>query len=547
MVNNRYVRFQNYGKGDAAMKKFNTTAVCIPSMHYMVDLTERVAEIRKMIDAGEYFTINRARQYGKTTTLAALQRALKDQYVVLNLSFARITHANFETEQSFVKSFCRLFKKNQVLYRSIPEPIKEQFEDYLSRKKEKAEMDELFLTLGEWCEISERPIVLFVDEVDSATNNQVFLDFLALLRDEYISRGIANASTFQSVVLAGVTDVKHLKRKIRPDDEHKVNSPWNIAADFKVDMSLSETGIKGMLDEYEADHHTGMDTAAIAKEIREYTNGYPFLVSRICQLMDEDVSKRFGSDAKAWTKAGMNEAIKMLLAENNTLFQSVTGKLYNYPNLRTAIRCILMEGMKIAYNAQQDDINQMLMYGLIQNDHNNVRVSNRIFEMMLYNLFLTEEELKLNIFSRAGDLEKNRFVEDGRLNMRLILDRFIATYTEVFGPLEERFKEKDGREQYLLYLKPIINGTGNYYIDAQTRDHTRTDVIVDYLGQQYIIELKIWHGNKRHEEGEKQISEYLDYFGLTTGYMLSFNFNKHKTTGVNPVHVGDKLLYEGTV
>ncbi len=547
MVNNRYVRFQNYGKGDAAMKKFNTTAVCIPSMHYMVDLTERVAEIRKMIDAGEYFTINRARQYGKTTTLAALQRALKDQYVVLNLSFARITHANFETEQSFVKSFCRLFKKNQVLYRSIPEPIKEQFEDYLSRKKEKAEMDELFLTLGEWCEISEKPIVLFVDEVDSATNNQVFLDFLALLRDEYISRGIANASTFQSVVLAGVTDVKHLKRKIRPDDEHKVNSPWNIAADFKVDMSLSEAGIKGMLDEYEADHHTGMDTAAIAKEIREYTNGYPFLVSRICQLMDEDVSKRFGSDAKAWTKAGMNEAIKMLLAENNTLFQSVTGKLYNYPNLRTAIRCILMEGMKIAYNAQQDDINQMQMYGLIQNDHNNVRVSNRIFEMMLYNLFLTEEELKLNIFSRAGDLEKNRFVEDGRLNMRLILDRFIATYTEVFGPLEERFKEKDGREQFLLYLKPIINGTGNYYIEAQTRDHTRTNVIVDYLGQQYIIELKIWHGNKRHEEGEKQISEYLDYFGLTTRYMLSFNFNKHKTTGVNPVHVGDKLLYEGTV
>ena len=40
-------------------------------------------------------------------------------------------------------------------------------------------------------------------------------------------------------------------------------------------MSLSEEGIKGMLDEYEADHHTGMDTAAIAKSIREYTNGYP--------------------------------------------------------------------------------------------------------------------------------------------------------------------------------------------------------------------------------------------------------------------------------
>ena len=42
-------------------------------------------------------------------------------------------------------------------------------------------------------------------------------------------------------------------------------------------------------------------------------------------------------------------------------------------------------------------------------------------------------------------------------------------------------------------LKPIINGTGNYYLEAQTRDERRTDVIVDYLGEQFIVELKIWH------------------------------------------------------
>ena len=206
-----------------------------------------------------------------------------------------------------------------------------------------------------------------------------------------------------------------------------------------------------------------------------------------------------------------------------------------------------MEGTKISYNAQQDEIVQMQMYGLIRNDHNTVRVANRIFEMMLYNLFLSEEELKNNVFSKAGDLAKNQFVTDGKLNMWLIMERFIATYTEVFGPLKERFKEKDGREQFLLYLKPIINGTGNYYIEAQTRDQTRTDVIVYYLGQQYIIELKIWRSPRYNAEGEKQIREYLDYFGLSTGYMLSFNFNKHKEPGVKQVHIEDKLLYEGTV
>ena len=64
------------------MKRFNTTGICIPSKHYMVDLTERVVRIRKMIDDGKYFTINRARQYGKTTTLAALVKLLSDDYII---------------------------------------------------------------------------------------------------------------------------------------------------------------------------------------------------------------------------------------------------------------------------------------------------------------------------------------------------------------------------------------------------------------------------------------------------------------------------------
>jgi hypothetical protein len=71
-------------------------------------------------------------------------------------------------------------------------------------------------------------------------------------------------------------------------------------------------------------------------------------------------------------------------------------------------------------------------------------------------------------------------------------------------------------------------------------------VIVDYLGCQYIIELKIWHGERYNSEGEKQISDYLDYWNLNTGYMLSFNFNKVKK-GVRRIEIGDKVLFEGTV
>ncbi|MBR4341695.1 MAG: AAA-like domain-containing protein [Lachnospiraceae bacterium] len=529
------------------MKTFNTTVVCVPSKHYMVDISKRVSEIRKLVDNGKYFTINRARQYGKTTTLKALQRVLQNDYIVLSLSFEGITRAGYQTEGEFVKSFSRLILDQREFFGiSIPDKTADFFEKFCKQDADNLKMDELYRTFRRWIAVSDKPIVMFIDEVDSATNNQVFLDFLGLLRDGYIARESDDIPTFHSVILAGVTDVKHLKSKIREEDNTKENSPWNIAADFTIDMSLSSEGIKGMLDEYEADHHTGMNTGEIANMIREYSNGYPFLVSRICELIDVAVSKTMPL-SKAWTRYGLDEAIKMLLAENNTLFQSLTKNLNNFPDLKVSIRSILMEGTKLVWNPDQKNIVQMQMYGLIRNDHGSVRVANRIFETRLYNLFLSDEELNNNIFFRKGDLERNIFVKDGSLNMRLILEHFITTYTEVCGPLIDRFKEKDGRELFLLYLKPIINDTGNYYIEAQTRDQTRTDVIVDYLGQQYIIELKIWRGERYNADGEKQISDYLEYFNLSTGYMLSFNFNKKKTQGVERVQIGDKVLFEGTV
>ncbi|MBR2275538.1 MAG: AAA-like domain-containing protein, partial [Lachnospiraceae bacterium] len=374
------------------MKKFNTTAVCIPSKHYMVDISDKIAEIKSMVDAGYYFTINRARQYGKTTTLKALQQALKKEYIVLGLSFESITEANFAEEQSFVRAFCRLFKKNPDLYALMPEKIKVQIDNYIECQEKRAEMDELFLTLGEWCAVSDRPIVLLVDEVDSASNSQVFLDFLSLLRDRYISREADGIPAFQSVILAGVTDIRYLKSKIRDEAVSKVNSPWNIAADFTVDMSLSKDGIRGMLEEYEADHHTGMNTGEIAKLLREYTNGYPFLVSRLCQLIDEVVCKTMDPE-EAWTKAGFEEAVKLLLSENNPLFKSLTAKLENYPEIKASLHSILMEGKRLSWNGQQDAYVQMQMYGFIKQENNTIRIANRIFETLLYNLFLSDEDL----------------------------------------------------------------------------------------------------------------------------------------------------------
>ena len=531
------------------MKKFNTTAVCIPSKHYMVDLSDRVAEIKKMVDAGEYFTINRARQYGKTTTLNALRITLKESCDVISIDFQGLGDASFRTEESFCNGLTKLIlEENEYGLIEIPPNILDGLENFIAVGHIDNKLNDLLKLLRLWCKLSPKPLVLMIDEVDSATNNQVFLDFLAGLREGYINRDTKGMPAFRSVILAGVTDVKHLKSKIREEDRHKVNSPWNIAADFDIDMSLSELGIKEMLNDYESDHQTGMDTGAIAKQIREYTNGYPYLVSRICQLIDEKfVPARFSSLKEAWTEYGLDEAVRVILSEKNTLFDSLTGKLINYPELKKQLRNILLKGDTYAWLPYEPAQQQLDMYGLIRNNHNTVAVSNRIFEMLLYTLFVGESNQNEDLRQLAAASKTIFSDEEGWLDIPKIMDHFIREHNRIHEGQTEKFLEEEGRERFITYVAPIINGTGTYDIEPQTRDHKRMDLVIHYLGRRYIVELKIWHGDRYNEKGEKQIMEYLDRFNLKTGYMLSFNFNHKKKTGVERVVIGDKVLFEGTV
>lgn len=531
-------------------KRFNISGDCKANLHYMVNLDTRLQKIKRMVDNGDYFTINRARQYGKTTTLKALSRLLEKEYTVVSLDFQMVSTSKFRDENTFSLTFAKIFLQAiESENRIIPDCLNaalHSLKQALQNEKSELELFELFSYLSIICKSAEKPIVLMIDEVDSASNNQVFLDFLAQLRRYYIDRDVI--PTFRSVILAGVHDVKNIQYKIRPDDMHKVNSPWNIAADFLVDMSFSSEDIAGMLEEYEKDYKTGMDIHAIAENIYAYTSGYPFLVSRLCKLIDERVadSDEATGRAKAWTKAGVIEAVKILLTEKNTLFESLVGKLEEYQELNDLIYSLLFTGNMIPYNPLNQTIEMAEMFGFIKNSSGSAVISNRIFETVLYNLFLSKEALSSEIY-KAALQEKNRFVQNGQLNMEYILERFIVHFNDLYGDLEETFLEEAGRRYFLLYLKPIINGTGNYYVEAQTRNLERTDVIVDYNGKQYVIELKIWRGNSYHERGEKQLSDYLNHYHLKKGYMISFNFNKKKQSGVKEIMLGEKILVEAIV
>ena len=131
--------------------------------------------------------------------------------------------------------------------------------------------------------------------------------------------------------------------------------------------------------------------------------------------------------------------------------------------------------------------------------------------------------------------------------MDTVMKKFVEHFDSIYGDQTIEFDEEEGRRRFLLYIRPIINGTGNYYIEPETRNARRMDVVVDYLGERIVIELKIWRGTSYNERGEKQLSDYLDYFNLKKGYMLSYNFNQKKEVGVREIHIGDRTLIEAVV
>ncbi len=163
-------------------------------------------------------------------------------------------------------------------------------------------------------------------------------------------------------------------------------------------------------------------------------------------LMDERIP------GSPWTKDGVSASVKLLLEEQNPLFQSLTNKLNDFPELNRIIMRLLFQGQSIAYNPDDIAVRDALMFGFVRITNSTVLLANRIFEMRLYNMYLLD------------------------------------------------YREQDS---------------------------------------------KIYDEGVRH--GENQLCDYLDYYRLTKGYMLSFNFNKKKKIGIKEIILGDRLLIEAVV
>jgi energy-coupling factor transporter ATP-binding protein EcfA2 len=514
-------------------KEFNITGTCLPDLHYMSDVSGKMKEVVGMIEKGKYFIINRPRQYGKTTTLVALAETLRlrEDYFVFKTSFEGIGNDDFTSEERFTKNFLHLLSKEALK----PAPDVSAWLTELSKRINN--ITSLNDYIPELITKLNKKVVILIDEVDKSSNNQLFVSFLAMLRNLYLSRH--EYPTFHSVVLAGVHDVKSLKIKLRPDEEARLNSPWNIATDFKVDMNLHPKEIKPMLDDYVAERGVKMNTKKIAEYLFYYTSGYPFLVSKLCKTIAEDyLPKR---KAQKWTLADVDQSALDLTRESNANFDSLVKNLEDNEELYDLIYGIAVDNQSFSFNIHNPLTNLAALYGIVTQVNGRMVIHNRIYNEVIIN-YMTDQMHQKQFFDR-NDFGGGYVNSDNSLNMELVLTKYQAFMREQYSQKDRKFLERNGRLVFLAFVKPILNGKGFDFKEAQISEERRLDVVLTYYNSKYVAELKIWRGAEAHEKGLVQLADYLDRQALNEGFLVIFDHSATKSWQMDRREINGKSIF----
>ncbi len=530
-------------------KEFNDVGLCVPHRHYMVDISGKINAIMQMVEKGKYFTINRPRQFGKTTTLSVLTKRLnqRDDYVALEISFELLDPDTSQQQERFVYEFLMMLLM-QLDFLNLSD-VAQFIEQSLPQTTTMPALSRLITKLvrDKW---PNKRVILLIDEVDRSSNYQLFLTFLGMLRNKYLQQNTGRDATFHAVILAGVHDIKTLKAKIRPalpsqgerEQVGQYNSPWNIAADFNVDMSFSAAEIETMLQAYQQETGIDLDSTAVAARLHYYTSGYPYLVSKLCKFVDEAIITQRAD--QAWSLADVEAAFKMIVDERytTTLFDSLAKNLENHRDLYDLITQIVINGKTLSFTVTNPVVNLGHLYGiLVPSADGSCQIHNRVFEQRIYAHLMAE--LIQKQYREVNSLGGPEFYTADGLNVRLILQRFQAFMREHYADRDSKFLEREGRLIFLSYLRPIINGKGFDFKEPHVGDERRMDIVITYREKRYVLALKIWRGQQYHEAGLAQLSDYLDSYGLKEGFLLIYDFSKNKRYKEEIIPFQDKQLF----
>jgi len=457
------------------VKFFSIAGPVNPEKHYCLPLSTRLNEdeLHALIKQEKYFILHAPRQTGKTSTMLNFAQTLNNGGVYTAL------YVNVESAQAARSDYIKgMYTIIEEFLNHIEDqlPNEKNIIKYLIKKIKDQKLSGSSLTsmLQYWAKNSAKPIVLFIDEIDSLVGDTL-ISVLRQLRSGYTKR----PKQFpQSLCLIGVRDVRDYR--IWSDEKKAMvlgGSAFNIKSESLRlnDFTKQEVHALYMQHTAETGQKFNKDAMDYAFEI---TQGQPWLVNALAyQACFKDVTDY----SKPITKEIIEKAKETLIKRRDTHLDVLIDRLQE-PRVYNIIDAIITGNIKTAAELKPDDILYARDLGLIK--MKGLEIANPIYqEVIPRELTYAKQEEMIQDIKWYQDT-------DGSLNMTKILKAFTEFYRENSADwlADCKYKESGPHLLMMAFLQRVINGGGKIHREYAL-GRKRLDLFLSWKKQKIAIEL----------------------------------------------------------
>jgi hypothetical protein len=364
--------------------------------------------------------------------------------------------------------------------------------------------------LQAWAQVSSRPLVIFIDEIDSLQNDAL-ISVLRQLRDGYPNR----PNNFPlSVGLIGLRDVRDYKVASGGSDRLNTASPFNIKVSSLTLRNFHAAEVAELYQQHTDD--TGQIFTQLAKATAfDLTQGQPWLVNALAK---EIVEKMVKDRSITITHEHILKAKEILIARQDTHLDSLAEKLRE-KRVKDIIEPMLAGGA--LGDTPADDRQYLIDLGLLRRDPaGGLVIANPIYREVIPRILVQGTQDSLPHISPSW------LTDSGELNIDDLLQAFIRFWRQHGEPLlgSTGYHEIAPHIVLMAFLHRVVNGGGTlereYAIGSD-----RMDLCLRYGSTTLGIELKVWREKKGdpQDEGLEQLDSYLARLGTDFGWLFVFD------------------------
>ncbi|MDH6099908.1 ATP-binding protein [Anabaenopsis sp. FSS-46] len=484
-------------------KWFNTAGPCKPNIHYTLPTSQRLPELKRLIEQENYFVIHAPRQTGKTTAMLTLAQELtaSGKYTAVMVSA--------EVGSPFPN-------QPEIAEQAILGAWREAARFWLPKELEPPVWpnalpgQRINTALTAWVETSVRPLVVFIDEIDSL-QNQTLITVLRQLRDGFPRRPQGFP---QCVALIGMRDVRDYKVASGGSDRLNTSSPFNIKVRSLTLSNFTLEEVKSLYEQHTA--ATGqIFTHQAINHAYDLTQGQPWLVNalakEVTEYLAEDVNIPITVDL-------INQAKDILIQRQDTHLDSLAERLRE--DRVKAIIQPMLAGEELP-DVPNDDIRFLLDLGLCRyHPIRGLEIANPIYREVLPKVLAYTPIMSL------GVIEPEWLSTSGELIPEKLLDLFLDFWRQHGEPLFKStpYPEIAPHLVLMAFLHRVVNGGGSLEREYAIGSG-RMDICLRYGDVVLGMELKVWKQGKADPlpKGLIQLDKYLSGLNLDTGWLIIFD------------------------